>query len=269
MRRVRFNLVGALAPVLLSCGVAWAATISGVITNPQRCAGVSAIRRGGTVTRLRVKEIRGKFSPKTGKFVISRLKDGDYSLRVRLKGGGMIDGAPMKLDEEEESDRPLTDEDREAIKDFIVNYPVSFCDVFRPVSIQGNGEFARVIVEKIRHRDYHSGRKGDIVWRMEVWKFEKQTGAWVRCQHGWLVLARERVPRTMKHDTFKNLRWSFDPKAAGLAIVGGKSLANVNYTIPAKLGMNMGKEPGSVHKQIKADRAKRKKKAQEDGLELQ
>ena len=258
--------VGILCLCLLFSAAAWAGSVSGVITNPGKCAGVSAVLRGGTVTRLKIKEHRGRFDPKTGKFAIGKLPDGVYSLRVRLKGGGMIDGAPMKLDEDETSDRPMTEEDREAIKDFVLNYPVSFCDVFRPIKIEGNGEFARVLVEKIRHRDYHSGKKGDIIWRVEVWKFENHTGAWTRSQHGWVVLARERIPRTMKHDVFRGLRWLFDPKLASSEVYGKDAVRGVKYTIPDKLDASLGKIPGSVHKQIAADRAKRTKKQKEDGL---
>ena len=250
----------------LLSAAAWAGSVSGVITNPKQCAGVSAILRGGTVTRLKIKERRGRFDPKTGKFSVKDLPDGVFSLRVRLKGGGMIDGAPMKLDEDEESDRPMTEDDRKAIEDFVLNYPVSFCDVFRPVVIKGNGEFARVLVEKVRHRDYHSGKKGDIIWRVEVWKFENHTGAWTRSQHGWVVLARERIPRTMKHDAFRNLRWLFDPNLASFEAYGKDAVRGIKYTIPEKLDASMGKGPGTVHKQIAADRAKRKKKQDDDGL---
>ena len=253
------------------CAGAWdmamAAAIRGVIANPERCAGVSAILRGGTVTRLKVRETKGRFDPKSGKFKVSGLKDGAYDLRVHLKQGGRIDGASMTLTEDEASDQKMTDEDRRLIQELVDNFPVSFCDVFRLIRIEGNGEFARVLVEKIRHRDFHSGKRGGIVWRMEVWKFECHTGAWVKSQHGWYVLARERIPRTMKHEVFRNLRWGFDPKLAGFRIAQGRSPKPVRYTIPAKVGMSMGKAPGSVHKQIKIDREKRKKKQEEDGLE--
>lgn len=260
----------ALLALLASTALAGGA-ISGRITNPEQCLGVSAVRRGGTVTRLRIYETQGSFSKRTGKFTISGLDDEVYDLRIHLKGGGYLDGARMALPEDERSDFKMTDDDREQIKDFIKNYPTRFVDTIRPLRIEGNGEFARVLVEKIRHRDYHSGKQGDIIWRMEVWKFEKQTGAWVRSQHGWYVLARERVSdkgrRSMDHETFAKVRWVFAPEIAGFEIVGGKSIKGIKYTIPKKIDMSLGKVLGSIEKQIKEDRERLKKQKEIEGLE--
>jgi len=263
--------LAAWAAAFCMAGILHAASISGTITNPDRCAGVSAIRRGGSVTRLRIHEFKGRFDPQTGSFTIRGLEEDKYNLRVHLKGGGYLDGALMALPEDEASERKMTDEDRQQIKDFIANYPERFVDIIRPLRIEGNGDFARVLVEKIRHRDYHSGKKGDIVWRMEVWKFEELTGEWVRSQHGWFVLARERISDTgrhsMTHDKFRGLRWVFTPELAGFEIVGDKSITGVRYTIPEKIDMSMGKVPGSVAKQIKEDRERLKKKQEIEGLE--
>jgi hypothetical protein len=176
----------------------------------------------------------------------------------------------MSLQADEQSDEKLTEEDREQIQDFVRNYPDRFSDVLRPVRIEGNGRFARVLMEEIRHRDYHSGTGGDIIWRMEVWKFEKQTGTWVRSQHGWEVLSRERISdkagRTMDHAAFAKLTWAFDPRLAGFDITDGKSFSGVTYAIPDKVDMAMGKAPGSVEKQIQEDRERLRKKQEEEGL---
>jgi len=267
--RAFFACAGLLAAAWSS--MVGAASISGKITNPGMATGVSAIRRGGSVTRLRIKEYKGKFDRKSGKFVISGLDEDEYVLRIRLKGGGNLDGAFMELPVDEKSDAKMTEEDRKQIKDFIKNYPTRFVDIIRPLRIAGNGEYARVMVEKIRHRDYHSGKKGDIIWRMEVWKFEKLTGAWIRSQKGWHVLARERVSdkgrKSMNHATFAKVRWVFDAKLAGYEIVGDKSVTGVKYTIPKKIDMAMGKVPRSIEKQIKEDRERLKKKVEEEGLE--
>ena len=264
-----------LCAAAMALAVAWSASadsasISGIIANPKLCTGVSALRRGGSVTRLKIKEVKGEFSKTSGKFVVGGLEDDEYVLRVHLKGGGYIDGANMVLTVDEQSEKKMLSDDRKAIKDFIKNYPSRFVDIIRPLRIEGNGDFARVMVEKIRHRDYHSGKQGDIIWRMEVWKFEKLTGEWIRSQHGWHVLARERVSdkgrSSMKHADFAKVRWLFAPELAGFEIVKGKSIAGVKYTIPDKLDMSMGKVPGSIEKQIKEDRERLKKKQAEEGL---
>lgn len=270
MKRIAWGFAAALL-ALAATGVALADGISGVVANPGRCAGVSAIQRSVRGGRLRFTETKGEFDPRTGRFAIRGLAPGEYDLRVHLKGGGWVDGADMRMREDEQSGRPLTDEHRKMIDEVIENLPVAFMDTHRRLRIEGNGEFARVLVEQIRHRDYHSGTGGDIIWRVEVWKFEHFTGEWVRAQRGWVVLARERVSdagrATMNHEQFRNQTWLFDPALAGFRVEKGEPVQDVQYEIPEKLDESLGKVPGSVQEQIEADRERRRKEAEHDGLE--
>ncbi len=260
----------AIALGLLAAVQAQPGAIQGVITNPRLCAGVSAIRRVASPTRLRIVETKGQFDPATGKFTISPLAENEYDLRVYLKSGGWIDGAArLRLPENEKSPEPLTDNDRLALVKLIEDVPIHshFSDCYRAVRIEGNGRVARVIVEEIRHRDYHSGKKGDIIWRVWVCKCEKHTAEWIKSQHGWYVLARERIPSTMPIEKFNTLTWLWDPALSEIEVVNGKPAPQIKYTIPERLDASMGMLPGSVQKQIAADRERRAKAAAEDGLE--
>ena len=256
----RFHVALALAASLLFPAALCPAAgkIAGKITNPGRCLGVAAVRRGGSMTRLKVEALPGTLDKKTGKFVIPGLPEGRYDVRVHVEGGH-IDGADLKLDESQQSDEPLTEKDRKAILKKIENFPERYSDILRPLYLQGNHKFAKALVEKIRYRPFHSGAKNARNWRVEIWIFEYYYGGWVKKRHGWKVLARIRSPYQMPRDKFDNLLWLFDPKLGGFDVADGKTTTVPVYALPEKLDMSMGKTPGSVEKL--AEEHKKKKGA--------
>jgi len=241
-----------LAAWQASAGAATKATgkITGKIANPKRCTGVGVVTRGGTKTRLKVTATRGKYDATTGEFEIAGLKDGLYDLRVYVKGGH-IDGCDLKMDPSQESDKPMTKKDREKIMKYVEDFPERFCDILRPMYLEGNHEFAKMLVEKIRYRPFHSGTPGERLWRVEIWVFQNYYGGWRKKQHGWQVLARERATRRTpeEREKFDNMMWLFDPKIGGIEVEDGETTVVKDYTVPEKFDMSMGKVPGSVEKQ--------------------
>jgi hypothetical protein len=267
MRGVASALLFAL---FLRAATAWAGSLSGIIENADKCKGVSALLREGFDPRT-PKVFTGQYDAATGQFKIENLPEGTYDLRVYVEGGWM-DGANLKLDPAERSDQPLTEDDRKEILDKIANYPDSFMEVTRALAIAGDGKRAKALVEQIqiRYRPFHSGQAGlpdgqagDVIWRVEVWQYEKFPGGWVKKQRWFQVLSRVRAPtEEMPLEKFRNLYWLFDPALGGMAVGKDANVTDLKYKVPDPLTLDMGKTPGSIEK-LAAENEQKKKQKQE------
>jgi len=236
-----------------------AATIEGKVANPQQCLGVQALLRHGQGVKYPClpRIFPGTYDGATGRFRIENLPAGAYDLRL-IVPGGRVDGVDMRPIEE--SDEPFTGEDERMIRDFIANYPDSFIDIHRPICIRGNGRHAKVILECIRARRFHSGKPNDIIWRVEVWRFEKHTGAWIRPRRSAETVARLRVltaapPRggsaglQMSAGTFRELVWLFSPDLGRFELEADQVLTGLVVSVPEISAAN-GKVAGSVESQV-------------------
>jgi len=231
-------------------------SISGVITPADRCTRVEALDRKGRDPR-KPRIVSGQYDPKTGRFHVTGLADAAYDLRIYL-AEGTIEGMDLRP-EPGRDDRAFSEQDRKTILTKIEKFPERFSDILRPLYINGNGSHAKVLVEKIRYRSFHSGKAGERNWRVEVWLYDYHYGGWMKRQHGWHVVARVRTNVDMQPAAFRGLTRLFDPKLGGIDIEEGKAVADFRYAIPDKLDMAMGKIPGSIEKQA-AEHKKKKEK---------
>ena len=223
--------------------------ISGKVTkNPEQCLGVQLIVRSPQGPK-RNEVIAAAYDKSTGRFRAENLPDGTYDLRILIEGG-MLDGVDMRLPAYDPSIKfpVFTPKDAEAIREAIANLPEAFADIRRPIVIRGKGRDAKALVEKIRCREFHSGGKGEIIWRVEIWTFEKHTGVWVKVKNR-PVICRLRVPGPMAVEKFEKLIWIFAPDLGGLEIVGGHSIEGISVTM-AKPDVSRGKVAGSVMRQV-------------------
>jgi len=240
---------------VLSGTAVHASVLSGVVTNPDRCVGVQALLRHGEGVRYPClpRIYTGAYDKATGRFRIEGLPPGIYDLRLVMTDGH-VDGVDMRLTDD--TKEPFTEDDERAIRDFIANYPDSFNDIHRPVLLRGNGRQAKVLVECIRARQFHSGNPGEIIWRVEVWRFEKHTGAWVRSRRGAETVARLRVvpdggadELQISADRFRGLVWLFSPDLGGFEVGPDQTLEGLAVAVP-EVSIANGKVPGSVESQI-------------------
>lgn len=230
--------------------VATAGAISGEVTNPDQCKGVQVLLRARQDPR-RPKVVPASFDAVTGKFRAEGLPEGRYDLRLLIPNG-MLDGVDLSLDPPDPEAEPVTPGDQEAIRAVIVALPAAFMDTQRPIFIRGNSIHARALVELIRHREFHSGKPGEIIWRVEVWSFEKRTGAWVKTANK-PVVCRVRVPHEMPAKQFHDLAWLFSPDLGGFDVGAGRDVEGISVTIPQP-DRSCGKIAGSVKKQIEDHR---------------
>jgi hypothetical protein len=217
-----------------------AGVITGTISPAAKCSGVEALSRNVPDPR-KPQVFAGQYDAATGKFTIPNLPDGAYDLRIKIDGG-TIEGVDLRQDKSDD-DREFGDADRKEILDKITNYQDDFMDTHRALCLTGNGSHAKALVENIRNRDFHTGEKGEIIWRVEIWLYDYYNGGWVRRQHGWQVVARIRTgdKGDTSNESFRNLLRLFDPKLGGVEVAGGGTVSDFCYNIPDKLDSTMGK----------------------------
>ena len=252
-------VVGLLIPVRF----APAASISGKIKNPEKCLGVEILERKppGKKTDSRKPLVRtATYDKKAGLFRAENLPAGTFDIRLLIKDG-MMDGVDLRPELIEDDKEKFTPKDEKAIKELIANMPSRFMDTMRPIFIKGKGSSAKALVELIRYRQFHSGKEGDLVWRVEVWTFRKWTGAWIKKQRSMTVICRVRVPQEMKPVKFKRLVWIFSPDLGGIELKANERRKGIAITVP-KPSADLGKVPGSVEKQIEEYQKKQNEMAE-------
>jgi len=258
---LRYAAIVILVALFLPLGqTAGADSIGGKIANPERCKGVQALLRVGEGIKYPSlpKVFPGSYDKTTGEFTISSLPDGRYDLRI-LVDGGMFEGVDLSPGVGGTATKPFLPEHEKAILEVIANLPDTFADIQRPFIFRGSEAEAKVLVEKIRHRAFHSGKEGETIWRIEVWTFENRTGAWVKTLNR-PVISRLRIPKDMTPEKFRSLTWLFSPDIAGIEVSAEHPVEGLAITVP-KPDISKGKVAGSVSEQI--DKYKKQKASSE------
>ena len=220
-------------------------TITGVLTPADRVKRVRLIDREdpANAEAKQKRVFTAAFDRKTGRFRATALPAGYYDLMIET-ATGRIDGvnlrdAPDPFDlAPDTSEKPaLSKKDIEWI-DTYVKHMKMFENRKRRLFVGGNGARAKALVEKIRDQPTTLGaRKGQILWRIEVWDFRKLYGTWRRKK--WMVLYRAWYPPA----EFRKLAWAFDPSLGGLAAQTGYTTDIGEYRIPATSDAAAGRAP--------------------------
>ena len=261
---------------MAALSTAQAASIRGTIAPADQVAKIEAILRGKAAKgKLNFRRFPGKFGPVAGTFTIDGLADGTYDLAVTLAAtGAVIEGVSLEI--EGEADRPsytlnaatrriatrnfdvtryfdpdaVVSEDEKLRKTLVklripkldakiasILKAPRFTNRNRPLWLHGTRENARVLMELVRDRKFHSG-KDEIILRIEVWPFHWAAGGWDKSRKGVVVIDRVRTTR-QKYEKMTRL---FDPALGGLKIADNKDIT-INYELPAKLDASMGVVP--------------------------
>jgi hypothetical protein len=166
-----------------------------------------------------------------GRIVIEALAlDASYDLIIdapdrRLEG---VDLSVPRSDYEEE--QPLTQEDRTTLTDLVRSLN-KFEDEVEVLAIAGNIQHAAVLVNKLRTRPFVNSKPGEVVWRAEIWRFERPDETWIKVQDSlFTVLYRERLPQT----DFASKSITFDTALGGLRPTANKPRVDVGrVALPA------------------------------------
>jgi hypothetical protein len=120
----------------------------------------------------------------------------------------------------------LSEKDVEAIRKLVLGM-ASFADRRRILFLEGAATEARVLVEELTTRKTSlPSPVAFVVWRVEVWSYRKEFGAWDR--YDWRVVVRERLPVT----EFEQMTWVFDPALGGLQVSEASPVGEVVYEVP-------------------------------------
>jgi hypothetical protein len=204
----------AVAILLLAPLVAAADTgsIVGTFDKPETVKAVSAILRDDPPVTY-----PGKLDPKTGQFSVNGLPlDKGYDLLIDLTTGARLEGVNLRVKPTDfkDGDPPLIKADEDKLKE-ITKGLSKFEDVHEFLAVGGNAQHAAVVVNKLRTKPFYESKPGEVVWRLEVWFFEREEldDPWVKEQDTLFVIHyRERLPKA----EYDKKAIALDPKLGGL-----------------------------------------------------
>lgn len=130
-------------------------------------------------------------------------------------GGARLEGINLRVPASDyEEEQPLTDDNRATIKQEIAALN-KFEDIVEVLAIEGNTEHAAVLVHKLRTRPFVNSKPGEVVWRVELWHFERPDEIWLKVQDELFVtLYRERLQRA----EFEKKSLGFTPSLGGIIL---------------------------------------------------
>jgi hypothetical protein len=213
-------------------------TITGRVDMPGEVTAISAIDRSND------KKFPGKIDAKTGTFTISGLPAGaKYDLILDV-GTVRLEGVNFKVPHSDfEEEQPQTKEDREAL-DKIARHLNKFENEIDVMAIVGNVQHAAVLLNKRRTTAFINSNPGEMVWRLELWHFEKPDDTWIKVQDELaIVLYRQRLQKS----EFAKKALTLDPALGGIEVSDKQPSVDVGKVeLP-------GKEPG-IRLRMKKDK---------------
>jgi len=183
--------------------------ISGKLDKAQTLKSVVALNRGSKRT------FAGHVDRDNGQFTIAGLPLGArYDLIIEFPAA-RVEGINLKVPRSDyEEEQPLSPEDIQTIR-AKVRRMNKFEDVVEIKTIQGNIQHAAILVSKLRTRPFFGSKPGEVIWRAELWHFERPEETWLKVQDElFIVLHRERINK-MEYDK-KSL--TFDPALGGITL---------------------------------------------------
>jgi len=183
--------------------------ISGTLQNAQAVESVVALNRG---TR---RSFTGAVDRDSGKFTIADLPLGARYDLIFTFPHARVEGINLSVPRSDyEEEQPLSPEDIQTIR-AKVRRMNKFEDVVEIKTIQGNIQHAAILINKLRTRPFFGSKPGEVIWRAELWHFERPEDTWLKVQDElFIVLHRERINKT-EYDK-KSL--TFDPALGGIPL---------------------------------------------------
>jgi hypothetical protein len=172
------------------------------------------VKSATAVHRATRKRTAGTVDRQAGEFTIGGLAlDEPYDVVLDFDGGPRLEGVDLSVPPSDyEEEQPLTDEDVADITGRLRGLN-KFEDVIDVLALQGNIQHAVVLLNKLRTRPFYNSQPGEVVWRAELWHFERPDESWVKVQEElFVVLYRER----MQEKTYRAKCLTFDPALGGL-----------------------------------------------------
>ncbi len=195
-------------------------TITGTIVAPKGVTAVTAVNRADEVD----KKYKGSVDAKTGKFTIDKLPLGaTYDVVIDV-GTVRLEGVNLKVPRSDfEEEQPLTKVDRAAITK-ICKLLNKFENEIEIMTITGNCQHAAVLLNKKRTTPFYESKPGEMIWRLELWHFDKPEEDWIKSQEYLAILFyRERLQKT----AFEKKALTLDPELGGISLTAKEKMKDV------------------------------------------
>lgn len=224
-----------LALAVMLC-TAETGSIQGTVDKAAKLTAVTAIDRSGE-TDVKYK---GTFDQKTGKFRIDKLPIGKKYDVVIDAGGVRLEGIDLTVPPSDfEEEMPLTKEDVKVIEKISRDLN-KFENEIDIMTVRGNCQHAVVILNKRRTTPFYESKPGEMIWRLEVWKFSKPDESWLKSQEELgQILYRERLQK----DAFKKKALTLSPSLGGVSLSAKSKDVDIGkVAVPdGKAGIHLGK----------------------------
>jgi hypothetical protein len=184
-------------------------SITGTVDKPDAVTKLTAIDRADD------KHYPGEVDVKTGKFTIKDLPlDASYDLLFEA-GDVMLEGVNLNVPHSDfEVEQPMTKEDLKALAE-AAKALNQFENNVEIMTIIGNIQHAAVVLNKTRTTSFVNQLPGEMIWRLEVWQFEKPEETWIKDQGDlFVVLHRERIQKA----DFEKKSLTLDPALGGVKL---------------------------------------------------
>jgi hypothetical protein len=209
-----------LLVVALPAHAAETGSITGTIADARSITGVVAVDRGDE----KDKTYKGKVDARTGKFTIDGLPlDRTYDVIIDTKTS-RLEGVNLKVPPSDfEEEMPLAKDDVTAIKKICVMLN-KFENEIEVMAVAGNCQHAVAILNKKRTTPFYESKPGEMIWRLEVWRFEKPEEDWIKSQEELgIVHYRERLQKT----AFEKKSLTLDASLGGIKLTAKDKDVNV------------------------------------------
>jgi hypothetical protein len=209
----RLDLCFSLAALVLVSAMpargAETGSIRGTVDKPGIVTAVTAIDRATD------KKYPGKIDAKTGQFTIADLPLGATYDCILDAGAVRLEGVNLKVPRSDyEEEQPLAKEDIETIKKTALSLN-KFENEIEVLTIAGNIQHAAVVLNKKRTTPFYESKPGEMIWRLELWHFEKPDETWIKVQEEFaIVFYRQRLQKA----DFAKKALTLDPALGGIQL---------------------------------------------------
>jgi hypothetical protein len=242
-----------LIPLVVLCLAARTAVaadmgaITGVIDKPDQVKAVTAVDRSND------KKFPGAIDAKTGRFTIDKLPLGaTYDFIVDF-GSARLEGVNLKVPRSDyEEEQPLKKEDIDHLKETAKELNV-FEDEVEVLTVTGNIQHAAVLLNKLRTKPFYESKPGEVIWRLELWHFDRPEETWVKVQDDlFLVLYRERLQKS----DYERKSLTLDPTLGGIKLTAKQMQADLGTVkLPAAdKGIRLRMPPAEKKPEKKSER---------------
>ena len=231
--------------VLLAVGGSAAAQNSPrIVGQVQPANGLTAV---AAVDRQSKKRLTGKIvDAAKGRFAVAGLTlDRTYDLQLDFGLQRRLEGINLTVPRSDYvEEQPLAAEDLKVIRKKVLRLN-KFEDEVEIMTIQGNIQHAAILINKLRTRPFFGSKPGEVIWRAELWHFERPEETWLKSQDElFTVLYRERMQRSR----YVKKALIFDSRLGGLRVSSKRPRIDLGRIVaPAtKLGGQLRKGKSAV-----------------------